>query len=56
MAPQQCGGGMMMSSSGMFPMQQQPLIGGMSGQQYRYQSPANQSAASSGNDLKDLFG
>jgi len=56
MAPQQYGGGMMTSSSGMFPMQQQPLIGGMNSQQYQYQTPANQTAANSNNDLKDLFG
>jgi len=56
MAPQQYGGGMMTSSSGMFPMQQQPLIGGMNSQQYQYQTPANQTVANSNNDLKDLFG
>ena len=56
MAPQQYGGGMMTSSSGMFPMQQQPLIGGMNSQQYQYQTPAKQTAANSNNDLKDLFG
>lgn len=55
MAPQQYGGGMMATSSGMFP-QQQPLIGGMSNQQYQYQAPANQAGASTRNDLQDLFG
>ena len=53
MAPQQYGGGMMTSSSGMFPMQQQPLIGGMSSQ---YQAPRNQTAMNNRNDLQDLFG
>ena len=56
MAPQQYGGGMMTTSSGVFPMQQQPLIGGMSSQQYQYQAPANQTATNSRNDLQDLFG
>ena len=45
----------MATSSGMFP-QQQPLIGGMSNQQYQYQAPANQAGASTRNDLQDLFG
>lgn len=56
MAPQQYGGGMITSSSGMFPMQQQPLIGGTGSQQYQYQAPANQTGSNSGNDLQDLFG
>lgn len=56
MAPQQYGGGMMASSSGMFPMQQQPLIGGMSSQQYQYQAPRNQTPMNNRNDLQDLFG
>jgi len=56
MAPQQYGGGMMTSSSGMFPMQQQPLIGGMSSQQYQYQAPRNQTPMNNRNDLQDLFG
>lgn len=56
MAPQQYGGGMMTSSSGMFPMQQQPLIGGMNSQQYQYQAPRNQTPMNNTNDLQDLFG
>ncbi|KAL9955263.1 hypothetical protein ACROYT_G036561 [Oculina patagonica] len=56
MAPQQYGGGMMTSSSGMFPMQQQPLIGGMGSQQYPYQTPRNQTPMNNRNDLQDLFG
>lgn len=56
MAPQQYGGGMMTSSSGMFPMQQQPLIGGMNSQQYQYQGPRNQTPINNRNDLQDLFG
>ncbi|KAJ7389645.1 SCY1-like protein 2 [Desmophyllum pertusum] len=56
MAPQQYGGGMMTSSSGMFPMQQQPLIGGMSSQQNQYQTPRNQTAMNNRNDLQDMFG
>ena len=52
MASQQYGGGMMTSSSGMFPMQQQPLIGGMNSQQYQYQAPPMDNR----NDLQDLFG
>lgn len=56
MAPQQYGGGMVTSSSGMFPMQQQPLIGGMSSQQYQYQAPRNQTPMNNRNDLQDLFG
>ena len=56
MAPQQYGGSMMTSSSGMFPMQQQPLIGGMNSQQYQYQGPRNQTPINNRNDLQDLFG
>lgn len=56
MAPQQYGGGMMTSSSGMFPMQQQPLIGGMNSQHYQYQAPRNQTPMNNTNDLQDLFG
>lgn len=56
MTPQQYGGGMLTSSSGMFPMQQQPLMGGMESQQYQYQAPRNQNSMNNSNDLQDLFG
>lgn len=56
MTPQQYGGGMLTSSSGMFPMQQQPLMGGMGSQQYQYQAPRNQNSMNNSNDLQDLFG
>ena len=56
MTPQQYGGGMLTSSSGMFPMQQRPLMGGMGSQQYQYQSPRNQNSMNNSNDLQDLFG
>lgn len=56
MTPQQYGGGMLTSSSGMFPMQQQPLMGGMGSQQYQYQAPKNKNSMNNSNDLQDLFG
>lgn len=56
MTPQQYGGGMLTSSSGMFPMQQQPLMGGMGSQQYQNQAPRNQNSMNNSNDLQDLFG
>lgn len=52
----QYGGAMMTSSSGTFPMQQQPLIGGMGSQRYQYQAPRNQTPMNKSNDLQDLFG
>lgn len=54
--PQQYGGGMMTTSSGMFPMQQQPLIGGLSSQPFQYQAPTSQPSTNSRNELQDLFG
>lgn len=56
MTPQQYGGGMMTSSSGMFPMQKQSMIGGMGNQQYQCQTPRNQTPMNNSNDLQDLFG
>ncbi|XP_074638590.1 SCY1-like protein 2 [Acropora palmata] len=54
MPPQQFGGGMIQTSSGMFPMQQ-PLIGGLGNQPYQRAS-GNPTSTNSNTELQDLFG
>jgi hypothetical protein len=44
-----------MTSTGMFPMQQQGMMGNMVRPQNQYQTPS-QTGSGSANDLKDIFG